>query len=78
MYFSDDLRRRILGRSHSSRRYWDEILRTIVRPNDDAVGPGYFLVARVYRKFLEEESIDAIDWPSFPKADLICGPCFPS
>lgn len=75
MYFRDDLRRRILGRSHSSRRYWDETLRTIVRSNADAVGPGFFLVARVYRKFLEEENIDAID---FPKADLMCGPWFSS
>ena len=53
-------------------RYQDEILRVIVRPYAGAVGPGFLLVqdnarphvARVCRQFLDDEGIDAIDWPS--------------
>ena len=53
-------------------RYRDEILRAIVRPYAGAVGPGFLLVqdnarphvARVCRQFLDDEGIDAIDWPS--------------
>ncbi|KAJ8349887.1 hypothetical protein SKAU_G00250170 [Synaphobranchus kaupii] len=53
-------------------RYRDEILRPIVRPYAGAVGPGFLLVqdnarphmARVCRQFLDDEGIDAIDWPS--------------
>ena len=53
-------------------RYQDEILRPIVRPYAGAVGPGFLLVqdnaqphvARVCRQFLDDEGIDAIDWPS--------------
>ncbi|KAJ8375922.1 hypothetical protein SKAU_G00065020 [Synaphobranchus kaupii] len=53
-------------------RYQDEILRAIVRPYAGAVSPGFLLVqdnawphvARVCRQFLDEEGIDAIDWPS--------------
>ena len=53
-------------------RYWDEILREIARPYAGAVDPGFLLVqdnarphvARVCRQFLDDEGIDAIDWPS--------------
>lgn len=53
-------------------RYRDEILRPIVRPYAGAVGPGFLLVqdnarphvARVCRQFLDEEGIDAVDWPA--------------
>ena len=53
-------------------RYQDKILREIVRPYAGAVGPGFLLVqdnarphvARVCRQFLDDEGIDAIDWPS--------------
>ncbi|KAJ8354154.1 hypothetical protein SKAU_G00217210 [Synaphobranchus kaupii] len=53
-------------------RYRDEILRPIVRPYAGAVGPGFLLVqdnarphvSRVCRQFLDDEGIDAIDWPS--------------
>ena len=53
-------------------RYRDEILRPIIRSNAGAVGPGFLLVqdnarphvARVCRQFLDDEGIDAIDWPS--------------
>ena len=53
-------------------RYRDEILRPTVRPYAGAVGPGFLLVqdsarphvARVCRQFLDDEGIDATDWPS--------------
>ena len=52
-------------------RYWDEILRAIVRPYAGAVGSGFVLqdnvwphMARVCRHLLNDEGIDAIDWPS--------------
>ncbi|KAI4883985.1 hypothetical protein NFI96_003366 [Prochilodus magdalenae] len=53
-------------------RYQDEILGPVVRPYAGAVGPGFFLVhnnarphvARVCRRFLENEGIDTIDWPT--------------
>ncbi|KAI4885912.1 hypothetical protein NFI96_008932 [Prochilodus magdalenae] len=53
-------------------RYQDEILGPVVRPYASAVGPGFLLVhnnarphvARVCRQFLENEGIDAIDWPT--------------
>ena len=61
-------------------RYQDEILRPIVRIYTGAVGPGFLLVqdksrphvARVCRRFLDDEGIDAIDWPSrFPDLNPI-------
>ena len=53
-------------------REQDEILRAIVRPYAAAVGPRFLLVqdyarlhvARFCRQFLDDECIDAIDWPS--------------
>ncbi|KAB5558818.1 hypothetical protein PHYPO_G00021570 [Pangasianodon hypophthalmus] len=53
-------------------RYRDEILRATVRPYTGAVGPGFLLVqdsarphvARVRWQFLDDEGIDATDWPS--------------
>ncbi len=48
-------------------RYRHEILRVIVRPYAGAVSPGFLLVhdnARVYSQLLNDEGIDAIDWPS--------------
>ena len=53
-------------------RYQDEILRAIIRPYAGAVDPGLLLVqlnarpnvARVCRRFLDEEGIDSIDRPS--------------
>nr|XP_033491379.1 tripartite motif-containing protein 16-like protein [Epinephelus lanceolatus] len=53
-------------------RYRDEILRPIVRPYAGAVGPGFLLmqdnarphVAGVCQQFLQDEGIDAMDWPA--------------
>ncbi|KAL0151962.1 hypothetical protein M9458_052738 [Cirrhinus mrigala] len=53
-------------------RYRDEILRPLVRPYAGAVGPGFLLmqdnarphVAGVWQQFLQDESIDAMDWPA--------------
>ena len=53
-------------------RYRDEILRPLVRPYAGAVGPGFLLmqdnarphVAGVCQQFLQEEGIDAMDWPA--------------
>ena len=53
-------------------RYQDEILRGIVKLDAGAVGPGFFLVQdnarpnvdQVCRQFLDDEGIDATDWPS--------------
>ena len=53
-------------------RYWNEILRPIVRPYAGAVGPRFLLVqdnahphvARVCRRILDDKGIDAIDCPS--------------
>ena len=55
-------------------RYRDEILRPFVRPYAGAVGPGFLLiqdnarphVAGVCQQFLQEEGIDAMDWPARP------------
>uniref|UniRef100_A0A8K9X002 Tc1-like transposase DDE domain-containing protein n=1 Tax=Oncorhynchus mykiss TaxID=8022 RepID=A0A8K9X002_ONCMY len=52
-------------------RYRDEILRPLVRPYAGAVGPGFLLiqdnarphVAGVCQQFLQEEGIDAMEWP---------------
>uniref|UniRef100_A0A674AXZ8 Transposase Tc1-like domain-containing protein n=1 Tax=Salmo trutta TaxID=8032 RepID=A0A674AXZ8_SALTR len=52
--------------------YRDEILRPLVRPYAGAVGPGFLLmqdnarphVAGVCQQFLQEEGIDAMDWPA--------------
>ncbi len=51
---------------------YDEILRAAVRTYSGAVGPEFLLlnynarpyVVRVCRQFLNDEGIDAIDWPS--------------
>lgn len=53
-------------------RYRDEILRPFVRPYAGAVGPGFLLmqdnarshVAGVCQQFLQDESIDAMNWPA--------------
>uniref|UniRef100_A0A8C7UG71 Tc1-like transposase DDE domain-containing protein n=1 Tax=Oncorhynchus mykiss TaxID=8022 RepID=A0A8C7UG71_ONCMY len=53
-------------------RYRDEILRPLVRPYAGAVGAGFLLmqdnarphVAGVCQQFLQEEGIDAMDWPA--------------
>ncbi|CDQ59271.1 unnamed protein product [Oncorhynchus mykiss] len=53
-------------------RYRDEILRPLVRPYAGVVGPGFLLmqdnarphVAGVCQQFLQEEGIDAMDWPT--------------
>uniref|UniRef100_A0A674BZP5 Transposase Tc1-like domain-containing protein n=1 Tax=Salmo trutta TaxID=8032 RepID=A0A674BZP5_SALTR len=53
-------------------RYRDEILRPLVRPYAGVVGPGFLLmqdnarphVAGVSQQFLQEEGIDAMDWPA--------------
>uniref|UniRef100_A0A8C6P7W2 Transposase Tc1-like domain-containing protein n=1 Tax=Nothobranchius furzeri TaxID=105023 RepID=A0A8C6P7W2_NOTFU len=53
-------------------RYGDEILEPFVRPYADAVGPGFLLmhdnarphVARVCRRYLQDEGIETIEWPS--------------
>uniref|UniRef100_A0A8D0DBC0 Tc1-like transposase DDE domain-containing protein n=1 Tax=Sander lucioperca TaxID=283035 RepID=A0A8D0DBC0_SANLU len=53
-------------------RYRDEILRPLVRPYAGAVGPGFLLmqdnarphVAGVCQQLLQEEGIDAMDWPA--------------
>ena len=53
-------------------RYRDEILRPFVRPYVGAVGPGFLLahdnarphVARVCQRFLDDEGIEAMDWPA--------------
>ncbi|KAI4888385.1 hypothetical protein NFI96_003394 [Prochilodus magdalenae] len=52
--------------------YRDEILRPLVRPNAGAVGPGFLLtqdnarphVAGVCQQFLQDEGIEAMDWPA--------------
>ncbi|KAI3364521.1 hypothetical protein L3Q82_011304, partial [Scortum barcoo] len=52
--------------------YRDEILRPLVRPYAGAVGPGFLLmqdnarphVAGVCQQFLQDEGIDAMDWPA--------------
>ncbi|KAI3375549.1 hypothetical protein L3Q82_003876 [Scortum barcoo] len=54
------------------KRYRDEILRPLVRPYAGAVGPGFLLmqdnarphVAGVCQQFLQDEGIDAMDWPA--------------
>uniref|UniRef100_A0A3Q3FZ92 Transposase Tc1-like domain-containing protein n=1 Tax=Labrus bergylta TaxID=56723 RepID=A0A3Q3FZ92_9LABR len=54
-------------------RYRDEILRPLVRPYAGAVGPGFLLmqdnarphVAGVCQQFLQDEGIDAMDWPAY-------------
>ena len=56
----------------SAVRYWEEILRPIVRPHTGAVCPGFLLVqdnarphvARLWKQFLDDKGIDAIDWLS--------------
>uniref|UniRef100_A0A8C7SD56 Tc1-like transposase DDE domain-containing protein n=1 Tax=Oncorhynchus mykiss TaxID=8022 RepID=A0A8C7SD56_ONCMY len=53
-------------------RYRDELLRPLVRPYAVAVGPRFLLmqdntrphVAGVCQQFLQEEGIDAMDWPA--------------
>ncbi|KAI3356298.1 hypothetical protein L3Q82_017193 [Scortum barcoo] len=53
-------------------RYRDEILRPLVRPYAGAVGPGFLLmqdnarphVAGVCQQLLQDEGIDAMDWPA--------------
>uniref|UniRef100_A0AAR2JQW1 Transposase Tc1-like domain-containing protein n=1 Tax=Pygocentrus nattereri TaxID=42514 RepID=A0AAR2JQW1_PYGNA len=53
-------------------RYRDEILRPLVRPYADVVGPGFLLmqdnarphVAGVCQQFLQDEGIEAMDWPA--------------
>ncbi|KAI3361578.1 hypothetical protein L3Q82_013721, partial [Scortum barcoo] len=53
-------------------RYRDEILRPLVRPYAGVVGPGFLLmqdnarphVAGVCQQFLQDEGIDAMDWPT--------------
>ncbi|KAI4886261.1 hypothetical protein NFI96_002114 [Prochilodus magdalenae] len=53
-------------------RYQDEILRPLVRPYAGAVGPGFLLmqdnarlhVAGVCQQFLQDEGIEAMDWPA--------------
>ncbi|KAL0183544.1 hypothetical protein M9458_019240 [Cirrhinus mrigala] len=53
-------------------RYQDEILRPLVRPYAGAVGPGFLLiqdnarphVTEVCQQFLQDEGIDAMDWPA--------------
>ncbi|KAI3368431.1 hypothetical protein L3Q82_025444, partial [Scortum barcoo] len=57
---------------HAAIRYRDEILRPLVRPYAGAVGPGFLLmqdnarphVAGVCQQFLQDEGIDAMDWPA--------------
>uniref|UniRef100_A0A803J6K9 Tc1-like transposase DDE domain-containing protein n=1 Tax=Xenopus tropicalis TaxID=8364 RepID=A0A803J6K9_XENTR len=61
-----------LGGSLTAIRYRDEILRPLVRPYAGAVGPGFLLmqdnarphVAGVCQQFLQDEGIDAMDWPT--------------
>eukprot|EP00064_Thunnus_orientalis_P024358 superscaffoldBa00010320_g24647 len=69
-----ELDRAVDGHQPSSRT-GGEILRASVRPYAGGVGPGFLLVkdnarphvARACRQFLDDEGIDAIDWPSrFP------------
>lgn len=53
-------------------RYRDELLRPLVRPYAGAVGPGFLLmqdsarphVVGVCQQFLQDEGIDAMDWPA--------------
>ncbi|KAI4874784.1 hypothetical protein NFI96_001621 [Prochilodus magdalenae] len=53
-------------------RYRDEILRPLVSPYAGAVGPGFLLmqdnarprVAGVCQQFLQDEGIEAMDWPA--------------
>uniref|UniRef100_A0AAR2KAC6 Transposase Tc1-like domain-containing protein n=1 Tax=Pygocentrus nattereri TaxID=42514 RepID=A0AAR2KAC6_PYGNA len=53
-------------------RYQDEILRPLVRPYAGGVGPGFLLmqdnarphVAGVCQQFLQDEGIEAMDWPA--------------
>ncbi|KAI4894462.1 hypothetical protein NFI96_010012, partial [Prochilodus magdalenae] len=53
-------------------RFGDEILRPLVRPYAGAVGPGFLLmqdnarphVAAVCQQFLQDEGIEAMDWPA--------------
>ncbi|CDQ71979.1 unnamed protein product [Oncorhynchus mykiss] len=60
------------GGSLTAIRYQEEILRPLVRQDAGAVGPGFFLmqdnarphVAGVCQQFLQEEGIDAMDWPA--------------
>uniref|UniRef100_A0AAZ3REL8 Tc1-like transposase DDE domain-containing protein n=1 Tax=Oncorhynchus tshawytscha TaxID=74940 RepID=A0AAZ3REL8_ONCTS len=63
----------VLARSSlTAIRYRDEILRPLVRPYAGADGPGFLLmqdnarphVAGVCQQFLQEEGIDAMDWPA--------------
>ncbi|KAI4894920.1 hypothetical protein NFI96_000581, partial [Prochilodus magdalenae] len=64
---------RVLARgSLTAIRYRDEIVRPLVRPHAGAVGPGFLLmqdnarphVAGVCQQFLQDEGIEAIDWPA--------------
>ncbi|CDQ73688.1 unnamed protein product [Oncorhynchus mykiss] len=60
------------GGSLTAIRYREEILRPLVRPYAVVVGPGFLLmqdnarphVAGVCQQFLQEEGIDAMDWPA--------------
>ncbi|KAL0185765.1 hypothetical protein M9458_017435, partial [Cirrhinus mrigala] len=60
------------GGSLTAIRYRDEILRPHVRPYVGVVGPGFLLmqdnarphVAGVSQQFLQDEGIDAMDWPA--------------
>ncbi|KAI4882748.1 hypothetical protein NFI96_008749 [Prochilodus magdalenae] len=60
------------GGSLTAIRYRDEILRPLVRPYAGAVGPGFLLmqdnarphVAGVCQQFLQDEGIEAMDWPA--------------
>ncbi|KAI4894837.1 hypothetical protein NFI96_004578 [Prochilodus magdalenae] len=61
-------------------RYRDEILRPLVRPYAGAVGPGFLQmqdnarphVAGVCQQFLQDEGIEAMDWPAHsPDLNLI-------
>ncbi|CDR18852.1 unnamed protein product [Oncorhynchus mykiss] len=60
------------GGSLTAIRYRDEILRPLVRPYAGAVGPWFLQmqdyarphVAGVCQQFLQEEGIDAMDWPA--------------
>ncbi|KAI3359453.1 hypothetical protein L3Q82_013757, partial [Scortum barcoo] len=70
--FTDESRFTLSTCDRRDRGTEDEILRPLVRPYAGAVGPGFLLmqdnarphVAGVCQQFLQDEGIDAMDWPA--------------
>ncbi len=60
------------GRTHVAVRYRDDVLEPVVRPFAGALGQDFVLkhdnarphTARVVQAYLEQESIDVMEWPA--------------